>query len=85
MCGQKRKYGLNMMGMVDFKGRFLDVEIRHPGSTSNYLAFALSNLKAKLNLPGFLASGLVLFGDNAYFNSQSLVTLTKVRNFGLHK
>ena len=82
MCGRKRKYGLNMMGTVDYKGRFLDVEIRHPGSTSDYLAFALSNLKAKLDLPGFLAPGLVLFGDNAYGNSQSMVTPYKGSKLG---
>ena len=53
MCGWKRKYGLNMMGTVDYKGRFLDIKIQHPGSTSNYLAFALLNLKEKLNFLGF--------------------------------
>jgi hypothetical protein len=48
MCGRKKKFGMNMMGTVDYRGRFLDVEIRHPGSTSDYLAFATSDLKADL-------------------------------------
>ena len=34
--------------MCDVKGRFLDVTIGHPGSTSDYLAFVTSNLHAKL-------------------------------------
>jgi DDE superfamily endonuclease len=74
MCGRKKKFGLNMMGTVDYLGRFLDVEITHPGSTSDYLAFATSYLKAKLEQPGFLSPGLVIFGDNAYSNSEFMVT-----------
>lgn len=75
MCGRKNKYGLNMMGTVDYLGRFIDVEISHPGSTSDYLAFETSDLKwDKLEKKGFLAPGLVLFGDNAYTNSHYLVT-----------
>jgi hypothetical protein len=74
MCGRKKKFGLNMMGTVDFLGRFLDVQIRHPGSTSDYLAFATSDLKALLEKPGFLAPGLVIFGDNAYPNTEYMVT-----------
>jgi hypothetical protein len=74
MCGRKKKFGLNMMGTVDYMGRFVDVQISHPGSTSDFLAFATSDLKALLEQPGFLAPGLVIFGDNAYSNSAYLVT-----------
>lgn len=75
MCGRKHKYGMNMMGTVDYLGRFIDVEICHPGSTSDYLAFETSDLKWEiLEKPGYLAPGLVLFGDNAYSNSSYLVT-----------
>jgi hypothetical protein len=74
MCGRKKKFGLNMMGTVDFLGRFLDVQIAHPGSTSDYLAFSTSNLKALLEKPNFLAPGLVIFGDNAYPNTDYMVT-----------
>jgi hypothetical protein len=62
------------MGTVDHMGRFLDVEISHPGSTSDFLAFATSDLKEMLERPGFLSPGLVMFGDNAYTNSQYMVT-----------
>jgi hypothetical protein len=74
MCGRKKKFGMNLMGTVDHLCRFLDVQISHPGSTSDFLAFAVSDLKAKLEQPNFLAPGLVLFGDNAYSNSQIMVT-----------
>ena len=73
-CGRKKKFGLNMMGTVDFLGRFLDVDIRHPGSTSDFLVFATSDLKEKLETNGFLAEGLSLFGDNAYSNCEYMVT-----------
>ena len=62
-----------MMGTVDSKCRFLDVDIRHPGSTSDYLVFATSDLQDKIQSHGFLAPGLVLFGDNAYVNNQHMV------------
>lgn len=74
LCGRKKKFGLNLQGTVDYKCRFLDVEISHPGSTSDFLAFATSDLKSLLERPGFLAPGLVLFGDNAYTNSTYMVT-----------
>jgi hypothetical protein len=77
MCGRKRKFGLNMMATVDSDGRFLNVQIAHPGSTSDYLAFGTSTLKAKLEEPGFLAPGMVLFGDNAYGNCSYMVTPIK--------
>ena len=72
-CGRKKKFGLNMMGTVDHAGRFLDVEIRHPGATSDYLCFETSTLKRKLVEKNFLAPGLVLFGDNAYVDSEYMV------------
>ena len=30
-CGRKKKFGLNMQGVCDARGYFLDVEIRFPG------------------------------------------------------
>jgi hypothetical protein len=73
-CGRKKKFGLNMMGTVDHVGRFIDVEIRHPGATSDYLCFETSTLKRKLDTPNFLAPDLVLFGDNAYVDSDCMVS-----------
>jgi hypothetical protein len=74
LCGRKKKFGLNMQGVCDSYERFLDVAICHPGSTSDFLAFATSPLRHKLEQPGFLAPGLCLFGDNAYVNTSYMVT-----------
>lgn len=74
LCGRKSKFGLNMQAIVDHKGRFIDVSIKHPGATSDYLAFSTSSIIAKLDEPGFLAEGLCLFGDNAYVNTKYMAT-----------
>jgi DDE superfamily endonuclease len=65
-----------MQATCDARRRFLDVEIRHPGSTSDYLAFAVSSLHHKMegnnphaNNQPFLKPGLALYGDNAYVNT----------------
>ena len=73
-CGRKKKFGLNLQGVCDANGIFLDVSICHPGSTSDFLAFATSPLKYRIEQPGFLAPGLCLFGDNAYVNTHFMAT-----------
>lgn len=72
-CGRKKKYGLNLMATCDARGYFLDVEIMFPGSTSDFYAFLNSQLREKLERPGFLANGLCLYGDNAYVNSPYMI------------
>ena len=72
-CGRKKKFGLNMQATVDDKRRFIDIDILHPGASSDYLVFAVSNLKRRLE-QGLLAPGKVIFGDNAYINTQFMVT-----------
>jgi hypothetical protein len=73
-CGCKKKFGLNFQGVCDAKGRFLDVCIGHPGSTSDFLAFCTCSLKYKLETPGFLKEGKCLFGDNVYVNTTYMAT-----------
>ena len=73
-CGRKHKFGLNFQGTCDSKGRFMDVCVRHPASTSDFLAFTTSPLYHKLERPDFLAPGLCLFGDSAYVNNRYFVT-----------
>ena len=68
-CGRKKKFGINMQAVCDAQRRFLDVDIRNPGSMSDYLVFMRSDLKHKLETPGYLAAGLALYGDNAYVNT----------------
>jgi len=72
-CGRKKKFGHNMQAVCDAQKRFLDVDIRNPGSMSDYLVFMRSDLKQKLERPGFLAPGLALYGDNAYVNTLYMV------------
>jgi DDE superfamily endonuclease len=72
-CGRKHKFGLNCQAVADFRGRFLDMSIKYPGSTSDCLAFESSQLFHDLE-NGLLAEGLCIFGDNAYINSLFLAT-----------
>jgi hypothetical protein len=73
-CGRKHKFGLNMQGTCDAEGKFMDVCIGHPASTSDFLAFATSKFHKQIETPGFLAPGLCIFGDNAYVNNAYFIT-----------
>lgn len=73
-CGRKHKYGLNMQGTCDADGKFLDVSVGHPGSTSDFLAFSTSKFHKLVEQPGFMAPGLCIFGDLAYVNNSYFMT-----------
>jgi len=77
LCGRKNKFGFNMQAICDSERRFLQVWINHPASSSDFLAFVKSEIYKSLKQPGFLAPGLVLFGDNAYCSNNFIVTLYK--------
>ncbi len=83
MCGRKHKYGMNCQAVSDARGRFLDISIRYPGSTSDVLAFEGSKLYQKLER-GLLAHGLCLFGDNAYINKSYMATPYSGKNGKSH-
>jgi hypothetical protein len=72
-CGRKHKFGLNCQAVCDSRGKFLEVSIVYPGSTSDCLAFEGMSLFSQLE-GGLLAPGLCLFGDNAYLNSMFMAT-----------
>jgi hypothetical protein len=72
-CGRKHKFGLNCQAVCDARGRFMDISIVFPGSTSDCLAFEGMSLFRKLE-EGLLATGLCLFGDNAYLNTSYMAT-----------
>ena len=72
-CGRKHKFGLNCQAVCDSWGKFLEVSIVYPGSTSDCLAFGGMSLFSQLE-GGLLAPGLCLFGDNAYLNSTFMAT-----------
>lgn len=73
-CGRKHKFGLNLQGTCDSECRFLDVCIKHPASTSDFLSFTTSALYRKLEQKDFIAPGLCLFGDAAYTNGRYFAT-----------
>jgi len=73
-CGRKKKFGIALQGTCDVNGKFLDVSMEHPASTSDFLAFSTSPLKDQLEQEGFLADGLCLFGDLAYVNCRYVCT-----------
>jgi DDE superfamily endonuclease len=63
-----------MQATCDADRKFLDVEIRHPGATSDFLAFQTSDLNNKLQSPNFLHPELAIYGDCAYVNSSYMAT-----------
>lgn len=77
------KFGMNLQGVCDHKWRFLEVWIAHPAATSNFLSFITSKFNQKLETPGYLAPGLVLFGDNACISNDYMVTPCKGATRGL--
>jgi DDE superfamily endonuclease len=74
VAGRKHKFGLNMQAKCDADGKFVNISIAHPASTSDFLAFSTSKLQKKIESPGFLAPGLCIFGDNAYVNNSYFMT-----------
>ena len=73
LCGRKNKFGLNLQAVADVRGRFLDISIMYPGSTSDCLAFEGMELYNRLERGG-LYDDLCLFGDNAYVNTSYMAT-----------
>ena len=82
LCGRKKNFGLNMQGTCDSDRKFLDVQLRHPASVSDFLSFSTSKLYRKMEQPGFLAEGLCLFGDSAYVNCRYFATPFKACTTG---
>ena len=73
----KMKYTINVQGVCDFKGQFLDVDIRWPGATHDAKVFGNSRINQVLSQriqpylcrtisPGSDGVGLLLLGDPAY-------------------
>ena len=73
-CGRKKKYGIGLQAVCDAKGRFLDLSMGHPATTSDFLAFSTSSIYYKVKEKGFLDDGLVLYGDNAYVATDYMAT-----------
>jgi hypothetical protein len=73
LCGQKGKFGLNCQAVSDVRGRILDISIAYGGASSDCLAFEWSKLFERCE-NGLMKNGKVLFGDNAYLNTQYMAT-----------
>jgi len=74
-CGRKHKFGFNMQAICDSDCRFLEFWIANPASASDYISYVTSDFyNKKLQMPHFLAKGLVLFGDNAYVSNEFMAT-----------
>ena len=43
------------------KRRFLDIDIAHPASTSDYLVFGTSDICKNIDTPGLLSEGLSIY------------------------
>ena len=82
-CGRKKRYGLNMQAICDHNKKFTFVDISHPASTSDYLAFGSSTICKLLESPGFLANGLSIYGDNAYVNTPFMTSPFKAVSKGV--
>ena len=78
-CGRKHKYGMCLQAICDSDARFLDVDLGHPASTSDFMAFTASKIYKRLEddasqVGSFLFPGLCLFGDAAYVNNKYMAT-----------
>jgi DDE superfamily endonuclease len=73
-CGRKHKNGWNMQAVCDADGKFLEVWITFPASSSDYAAFFGSDFYTRLMRDGFLEGTLALFGDNAYVSTEKILS-----------
>lgn len=73
-----------MQAVCDHEGRFLEMWIKHPASSSDFLTFVRSDFHHMISQPGFLADELVLFGDNAYVTTDYLVSPYKNARDAFH-
>ena len=73
----KMKYTINVQGVCDYNGKFIDVDIRWPGETHDAKVFSYSSINKHLQeqkhpylcrtlLPGRDKVGLLLLGVAAY-------------------
>lgn len=71
-CGRKYKFGLK--AVCGPNKRFLDVTWCHPDSASDFTMCLDCPLREKVETPGFLKPGLLIYGDNAYVNTMYMVS-----------
>jgi hypothetical protein len=74
-CSRKCKFGLNLQAICADDLQFTFVDIKFPGSSSDYLSFVNSSFDS-----GKIKSGKVIFADQAYVNNLYMVTPYKGLN-----
>ena len=68
-CGRKMKFGLNLQAVCDHKKRCASISVLYGTSTSDHLAFKVSDLKLKqVSGPVFVSPDVCFFGNNARQN-----------------
>ena len=72
-----------MQAICDDRRRFIDIEVSHPASTSDYLSFNTSWINDQLEKANFLSEGMCIYGDNAYMNSPFMATPFKAVSSGV--
>eukprot|EP00804_Cyclotella_cryptica_P003297 CCRYP_010514-RA/>CCRYP_010514-RA protein AED:0.20 eAED:0.23 QI:0/-1/0/1/-1/1/1/0/211 len=66
-CARKDKFGVNLMAGCNHMRRFRFADIHRPGLTSDYLAFATSDLGIKLDHKNTdIIPGYTMVGDNVW-------------------
>jgi hypothetical protein len=68
LCSEQ--HGKMEATQIYHRGRFTEVYVLNPASSSDFIAF----LRSSFNQPGYLANGLALFDDNAYVSTNYMVT-----------
>ena len=65
---------MNLQAICDDKRRFIDVNIGHTGSTSDYLAYSTSDIYKRIEGgTDFIKPGYLLYGDAAYSNTKHMI------------
>ena len=65
-CSRKDKFGLNLQAICDNKLKFIWLDIKWPGATSDYMAWVTTDLCHDLESTDKLVKGMCIVGDNAY-------------------
>ena len=84
-CHRKDKFGMNLQAMCDHKLRFIYIDIKWPGSTSDYLAWVTSDLCHDLDANTCnkkLLAGMTIVGDNAYIKKKYMAVPLKGQQVG---
>jgi len=75
-CGCKGKFGYNLQAICDSECHFLEVWIKNPAASSDFISFVHLDFYAKVTEeqnPTFMWQDLALFGDNAYVQMKFMI------------